>query len=102
LQHFHPKILFFVFDFCAIFAAIWKKQISLRGICSRNQTWEICTTHSLKRGVDAGFGLKIFTVFKLLFSQNFMSFYRSQKKKIWPAVSALPPEKCFFRSQSRL
>ena len=68
-QHFPPKILFFVFDFCAIFAAISSKNLffvfdfrtnfpsnfSLRGICLRKQRWGICMTHSPKRGKSAVF-----------------------------------------------
>ena len=36
---------------------------------------------------------------KVLFSQNFMSFYRSQKK-IWSAVSVFHPKTAFFAAKT--
>ena len=100
-QHFPPKSLFFVFDFCAIFAAISSKNLflclifleislifPLRGICLRKHKWGICMSPKKEK--------------KVLFSQNFMSFYRPPKKNFGPQFQYLSLENCFLGSQNQL
>jgi phage terminase large subunit-like protein len=93
-QHFFPKILFFVFDFCAIFAAIsfknlffvfdfrrnYPQMFSPRGICLRKKRWGICMTHSPKRGKSA-----VFAEFHEYLSPP------PKKKQFWTAVYVFVP-----------
>ena len=62
LQHFPQNFCFLCLIFVR-FSQQFPPKIFPAGHLLKNQTWGICTTHSQKRWVNAGFRPKIFTVF---------------------------------------
>ena len=104
-QHFPPQILFFVFDFCAIFAAI-SPNFFHAGIFLRNQTWGICTTPSPKmewtRGVWANDFDRICYLKNWCFRRISWVFIAYQKNNFGPQLPYSLSKTCFFCSQNRL